>query len=84
MTANIVTACGRWLVILLFLAAIGLPGLTMLLTPARDWSEREKRKLAELPAPQREGGRPPPRRTRPRRLRRPQHHRPRRPPPPRS
>ena len=50
MTANTVTACGRWLVILLFLVAIGLPGLTMLLTPARDWSEREKRKLAEPPA----------------------------------
>ena len=50
MTANTVTACGRWLVILLFLVAIGLPGLTMLLTPARDWSAQEKRKLAEPPA----------------------------------
>ena len=29
MTANTVTACGRWLVILLFLVTIGLPGLTM-------------------------------------------------------
>ena len=51
MQANTVTLCGRWLVILLFLVAIGLPALTMLVTPARDWSEREKRKLAELPAP---------------------------------
>ena len=50
MQANTVTLCGRWLVILLFLVAIGLPALTMLVTPARDWSEREKRKLAELPA----------------------------------
>ena len=50
MRANTVTVCGRWLLILLFLVAIGLPGLTMLLTPTRDWSEREKRKLAEPPA----------------------------------